>query len=131
MKICILKKRKDFLRAAEQGQKVCTHTILVQAAPNKSSTDSSTYIGFTTTKKLGKAHIRNRTRRRLRAIMRDVFPLFALEGYTYVLVGRFITAQCPYGMLRKDTIHAIKKLHKLLDAPDKDPDNEFAVQIDN
>ena len=127
MEICTLKKRKDFIRAAEKGQKVCTHSVLVQAAPNKSAEDLSTYTGFTTTKKLGKANVRNRARRRLRAIVRNVFPQFALEGYTYVLIGRFITAECPYAMLRKDTIYALKKLHKLLNAPDKGSENEVAV----
>ena len=126
MEICTLKKRKDFVRAASKGQRVTSRTVTILAAQNKSAQDLVTYVGYTTTKKLGKAHIRNFARRRLRAIVREIFPHYALNGFTYVLIGRYSTAGCPFDELRKDALYAVKKLTKTF-RPQEDTANEPAV----
>ena len=69
--VLTIKKRKDFLRVAKQGLKMVTSTLILQAAQSLCVPDDCCRIGFTATKKLGKAHIRNRTKRRMRAIYRD------------------------------------------------------------
>ena len=68
-----IKKRKDFLRVAKQGLKMVTSTVILQAAQSLSVSETAPKIGFTTTKKLGKAHIRNRARRRMRAALRETY----------------------------------------------------------
>ena len=122
----IIKKRKDFLRAAK-AETVIFHNVLLQAAHNVSAaTQNPARIGFTATKRLGKAHIRNRTKRRLRAVVREIYGKYALDNTDYVLVGRFDTYCCPFENLRTDVIRAFKKINKAFTAPQEINDEETA-----
>ncbi len=117
-KFLILKKRKDFLRAAKDITMV-SHNVMLQAArplsdENQNSENRKARIGFTATKRLGKAHIRNRTKRRLRAVMREIYDKYALDNVDYVLVGRYDTYCCPFEDLRRDVIWTFKKTNKLI-----------------
>lgn len=112
-KIIILKKRKDFLRAAK-GVRMVVSTAILQAARSLSEEEIPFKIGFTASKKIGKAHIRSRAKRRLRAVVREVFPELALPNVEYVLISRFNTAYCPYEDLKSDIKRALKKINKLL-----------------
>ncbi len=112
MEILTLKKRKDFVRVAQKGLKMVTSTVILQAAQNLCPEDKSIFVGYTTTKKIGKAHIRNRTRRRMRAAVRESFPKHAVPGYSYVLIGRYNTAGCPFKKLTKDIVWGLKKIQK-------------------
>ncbi|GGY39850.1 hypothetical protein GCM10007148_05380 [Parvularcula lutaonensis] len=56
-------------------------------------------MGLTVTKKLGTAVIRNRIKRRLRAAVRDVFPLHAEPGRDYVLIARRKAFTAPFPLL--------------------------------
>ena len=58
--------------------------LVLYARPNRSQ---SNRIGITVSKKLGKAHIRNRVRRRLREVYRLNEDLFA-PGWDIVVVAR-------------------------------------------
>ena len=110
----IIKKRKDFLRAAK-AETVIFHNVLLQAAQSLSVADAQpARIGFTATKRLGKAHVRNRTKRRLRAVVREIYDKYALVNTDYVLVGRYDTHCCPFENLRTDIIRAFKKINKNL-----------------
>lgn len=109
----VLKKRKDFVRVAK-GIRMVVSTAILQAAPSLSTQPVSYKTGFTTTKKIGKAHVRNRARRRLRAVVREIFPDLALPNVEYVLIARFNTAYCPYKTLKSDIKWALKKTNKML-----------------
>lgn len=112
-KFIILKKRKDFLRAAANITMI-SHNVMLQAARPLSTKDTmqAARIGFTATKRLGKAHVRNRTKRRLRAAIREVYNQLALPNIDYVLVGRFSTATCPFEELLRDVKYTFKKINK-------------------
>lgn len=115
-KFLILKKRKDFLRAAKEITMV-SKTVVLQAAPSLVASKEETNkarIGFTATKRLGKANVRNRTKRRLRAIMREVFDKCALNNVDYVLVGRYDTYCCPFEDLKRDVLWTFRKTNKIL-----------------
>lgn len=112
-KFIVLKKRKDFLRAARDIT-VITHNVMLQAARPLSVGDEAhqARIGFTATKRLGKAHVRNRVKRRLRAIVREVYEKLALPNVDYVLVGRLSTVNCTFAQLQGDVQYAFKKANK-------------------
>ena len=112
-KISVLKKRKDFVRVAK-GVKSIRNTLLLMAARSLCEEECEPKVGYTTTKKIGKANVRNRARRRLRAAVAEVFPRFAQNNVEYVLVGRWNTATCPFDMLKKNLISALKFVAKEL-----------------
>jgi len=110
----ILKKRKDFLRAAKDVTVVFKNVIVQAARPLSGAEEHPARIGFTATKRLGKAYIRNRTKRRLRAVMREIYESLALPNVDYVLVGRFDTCSCPFADLYNDIVRAFKKANKTI-----------------
>lgn len=68
-------------------------------------------VGITATRKLGGAVVRNRVRRRLRALAVSLLPELGRSGCDYVLIGRGPTAARPYPQLCDDFRAAIVKLH--------------------
>ena len=109
-KIFTFKKRKDFLRVAKEFH-VGTHNMVLQAARSLSD-DENIWVGYTATKKIGNAVKRARSKRRLRAIAREVLPIFALDNVDYVFIARNSTSDCNYVELRNDTIYALKKINR-------------------
>lgn len=106
-----LKKRADFLRAA-QGRRQGTAGFLLQAR-NRGDASAAVRVGFTCSKKLGNAVARNRAKRRLRAIAREVLPGVARPGWDYVLVGRpGATADREFALLLTDLTGALRQVHR-------------------
>ena len=114
VEILILKKRKDFVRVASKGLKMVTSGLILQAAQNLSTNQDSCRLGYTVTKKIGKAHLRNRTKRRLRAAVRNIFPKQALPNIDYVIIGRYNTASCNFSELCENMSIALKRINKQL-----------------
>ena len=70
-------------------------------------------VGFTASKKIGNAVRRNRAKRRLRALAREVFPAMGRAGWDYVLVARpGVTVDRIFADLRADLEGALASLHR-------------------
>lgn len=121
-----LKKRKDFVRVAVKGLKMVRHSLILQAAQSLSKEEVPYKLGFTATKKLGKAHIRNRTKRRLRAAAQEIFPKHAQNNIEYVLIGRYSTREVDFKELCSDMAFAVKRINK--DFKKKDGNDEEISQ---
>lgn len=70
-------------------------------------------VGFTASKKIGNAVFRNRAKRRMRALIREVLPRLALPGWDYVLVARpQATVSRDYAEMRRDLENALQSVHR-------------------
>lgn len=67
-------------------------------------------VGFTVSRKVGNAVVRNRVRRRLREIARQVIPAEARSGLDYVLIGRQAALTRDFAVLRRELQEALKRL---------------------
>ena len=132
--ILILKKRKDFVKVAKQGVKMVAPSLILQAAfslPESQAKEGAAYLGYTVTKKIGKAHVRNRCKRRLRAAVHEVFAPIALSGVTYVLIGRHNTADVDFIQLKEDMLTALKRINKLLTKGKTSHEKESSPAVDS
>lgn len=108
--ICTLTKRADFLRAAS-ARRMGTGSFLLQARPRGDDTPAIR-IGFTASKKIGNAVARNRAKRRMRAVVRDVLPKLGQAGWDYVLVAKpEATISRDYTDLVADLTRALQQIH--------------------
>ena len=78
-------------------------------------------LGFTATRKVGNAVIRNRAKRRLKEAARAMAPLLALPGSDYVFVARAGTADRPWDRLLDDVKSALTRLATPRPAPKTAP----------
>jgi ribonuclease P protein component len=101
-----LKKRRDFLRVASRGKRAARPGLVLQAAPGD---PGALRVGFTVTKKVGNAVVRNRARRRLKEAARLTLPGLAPAGWDLVLIGRDGTGGRDFATLVADLRGALRQ----------------------
>jgi len=107
-KLTVLRQRAEFLAVAATGKKWVCPGLMLQLGAQK--TDNTIRYGLTATTKIGNAVVRNRARRRLRALAMVFLPQHAAPNYDYVLIARAGTATRAYADLQNDMTIALKKL---------------------
>lgn len=106
-----IKKRADFV-AAQAGERAGTPSFLLVRGKTPNGTGRMR-IGFTVTKKVGKAVVRNRIRRRLREAARRIFPDLGAAGYDYVLIARPAAETREFALLLDDMKRGLLRLAAL------------------
>jgi ribonuclease P protein component len=108
-----LKTRAEFLHV-RGGKRCVAPSLVLQARMRDGEVEDRRLarFGFTATKVLGGAVIRNRARRRLREAVRVSGPTHAMAGYDYVLIAREGTVQRRFAELVRDFERALAKVHE-------------------
>jgi ribonuclease P protein component len=112
-----LPNRRDFLRV-QAGRRCAMPGFVLQVAPVPADLPAdlalpAIRVGFTVTRKVGNAVVRNRVRRRLREAARMVIPGQARPDLDYVLVGRQAAIARDFAALRQELVEALKRLKAL------------------
>ena len=113
-----LKRRQDFVAAARASY-AAMPGLTLQARDRGDA--GAARVGFTATKKLGNAVIRNRVKRRLRALAHLHLAPAAHAGHDYVLIGRQPALDRAFADLERDLLSALKRLHRPQRPVGKDP----------
>ena len=72
--------------------------------------DPAMRVGFTVTKKIGNAVVRNRMKRRLRALARELLPTGGVAGADHILIGRAGGIERDFVALRAELAKALRKV---------------------
>ena len=103
-----MQKRAEFLATAKGA--ACARGAVVVQALDRSAQREHVRCGFTATRKVGGAVVRNRAKRRLREAARLVLPLHGKPGHDYVFIARGGTAGRPWARLLDDVKSALISL---------------------
>lgn len=102
-----LKRRTEFLRV-RKGWVERRKSLLIEARPRLKGGHIGE--GYTATKRIGSAVVRNRAKRRLRAAASNLLPTLGSEGVDYVFVARMDTANIEWSRLFNDMKSALSSL---------------------
>ena len=107
-----LRRRADFLRIAAGRHKWVTRSLILQALPQEDGQPhgEAITVGFTASRRIGNAVMRNRARRRLRAAAAALMSEHAVHGFDYVLIARAETPKREYRALLADLEDALRHL---------------------
>nr|WP_184030833.1 ribonuclease P protein component [Sphingomonas yantingensis] len=100
--------RRDYL-AANGGRRAAMPGFVLQAR-DRGDGDVAMRIGITVSKKVGNAVVRNRMKRRFRALARAVLPQHGLPGHDHVLIGRAGGIERPHADLVRELEKALRKV---------------------
>jgi ribonuclease P protein component len=119
-----LKRRAEFLQVAAANRKWVAPGLILQVRRQPSTESLSddapravpakvvreaVRVGFTASRKVGNAVARNRARRRLRSVAREVLS-HAEPGNDFVLIARPATVDRDYQALVTDLVAGLKRL---------------------
>ena len=104
-----LVKRSQYLRVARARKYIVSKGLILQFEikdPNEGGNKHR--VGFTASKKVGNAVVRNRARRRLKSVVNDVLTSSEEQPLDLVLIGRASTLKRSYDELLSDFRFALK-----------------------
>ncbi|MDR0968014.1 MAG: ribonuclease P protein component [Holosporaceae bacterium] len=103
-----IKKRRDFVKVSKSGFYFRTSSLVVCCGLNGLETYR---VGFTASKRVGNAVVRNRCKRRMRAAADIVFDEAGLAGVDYVMIAKKSAFNVKWDVLLKETASAARFLN--------------------
>jgi ribonuclease P protein component len=107
-RLTTIKKRSDFL-AANAGRRAATPGFVLLVR-DRDDSDPAIRVGFTVTRKIGGAVVRNRMKRRFRALAREIVAAKGFPGSDHVIIGRARGIERDYTLLRSELAGALDEL---------------------
>jgi ribonuclease P protein component len=109
-RLATIRKRADFL-AANRGKRATTPGFVLLVRDREDAVPTMR-VGFTVTKKIGGAVVRNRMKRRFRALAREIVPAKGIAGADHVMIGRATGIERDFALLRADLEGALDRLRR-------------------
>ena len=111
--VATLKKRSEFLWV-RGGRRWSAAAFVLEARSrqNVAEGEAPARFGYTVSKKVGGAVLRNRVRRRLRALTAALKADQVHPGFDYVLIARTAAAERSFTDLKADLDHALIRVHQ-------------------
>src|SRR6187431_1840857 len=106
-RLTVLGKRSDFL-ASNAGRRAAMPGFVLLVR-NRQDGDDTKRIGFTVSKKVGGSVVRNRMKRRFRALAREILPSEGHSGSDHIMIGRSSGIEREFALLRQDFAKALEK----------------------
>lgn len=106
-----LAKREDFNRVYRFGRSTANRQLVVYVKEHVSEDDFK--LGISVSKKIGNAVVRNRMRRLIKEIVRQLEPRIS-KGIYLVIIVRKPAVSMDYANLEKSVVHLLRKA-KILD----------------
>lgn len=95
-----LRKRADFLETQRRGRRRAGKHFIVYGSANQRAWSR---LGITASRKVGKAHVRNWWKRRVREIFRRNKPEIP-RGVDFVVIVKATSAQAPFEVLERELL---------------------------
>ncbi len=100
-----LRRQSDFSRLRRHGRRVSTKSLTIYRGEPLAG-DAGSLVGITVSKAIGKAVVRNKLRRRLSAIVREV--LAPHQPMRLLVVARPSAAEVPFEVLQAEVTSALE-----------------------
>jgi ribonuclease P protein component len=105
-----IKGRANFVRMNASAARFIVSNFILQMSENPYIGENSVRIGYTVTKKLGNAVVRNRIKRRLREAARKTIPTHAKGQRSYVFIARHKVLECDFAELVREMEFAFSRI---------------------
>ena len=110
MTLITIKKRSEFIRSNKFSKKIYTSNFIIQKLESN-TIDKFPHFGFTITKKIGSAIIRNKIKRRLKSIIKELlkykYEYFDLS-FNYILICKKEIVKVSYDDLENELMDKFK-----------------------
>ena len=110
MTLITIKKRSEFIRSNKSSKKIYTPNFIIQKLESKKNGNIPRF-GFTITKKIGSAIVRNKIKRRLKSIIRELLKYkdkYFDFSFNYILICKKEIVKVSYNDLENELIDKFK-----------------------
>ncbi|MBM5782830.1 MAG: ribonuclease P protein component [Pelagibacterales bacterium] len=121
LKILTIQKSNEFKKISKENKKFHAKTILLLSTTTPlfysynqeqgKNAKEFCRVGYTVSKTVGNAVIRNLAKRRLREAVRNLFPQYAKTQFDYVVIAKREIAEADFKKILADLKFCLKRIH--------------------
>jgi len=129
MLLLSVQKRQNFLALTKSSIKFHAKNLLIVSGPtpeqywlnpHSKKYDDFSRLGLTVTKKIGKAVIRNKIKRRLREVFRELAKKnYLVNRYDFVVIAKKNSVNADFSLLEKDILFCLKHIKRQINVGQK------------